>query len=103
MENIGKVLYNIGKMADKKSNVYLCHHCGFKKLLSKKCENCHETEMVSCGPGVEKISEEIINVRRSNQRSYQRKGKRASWIGVSKNGVATVWVSKDYMSSIPRK
>ena len=46
----------------KKSNTYLCHHCGFKKLLSNKCENCHETEMVSCGPGVEKISEEIQTI-----------------------------------------
>ena len=46
----------------KKSNTYLCHHCGFKKLLSNKCENCHETEMVSCVPGVEKISEEIQTI-----------------------------------------
>ena len=46
----------------KKSNTYLCHHCGFKKLLSKKCENCNETEMVSCGPGVEKITEEIQTI-----------------------------------------
>ena len=49
-------------MEHKKSNTYLCHHCGFKKLLSKKCENCNETEMVSCGPGVEKITEEIQTI-----------------------------------------
>ncbi len=46
----------------KKTNTFLCHHCGFKKALSKYCENCHETEMISSGPGIEKISEEIKKI-----------------------------------------
>ena len=46
----------------RKTNKYLCHHCGYKKPLSDKCENCSSYDLVSCGPGIEKISDEIKNI-----------------------------------------
>jgi len=46
----------------RKTNKYLCHHCGYKKPLSNKCENCSSYDLVSCGPGIEKISDEIKNI-----------------------------------------
>ena len=45
----------------RKDNNYLCHHCGFKRKVSQNCENCNDGQMVSCGPGIEKISEEVKN------------------------------------------
>ena len=39
-----------------------CHHCGFNMPLPKKCPNrkCGEEEsLVACGPGVERIAEEV--------------------------------------------
>ena len=46
----------------RKTNKYLCHHCGYKKPLLNKCENCSSYDLVSCGPGIEKISDEIKNL-----------------------------------------
>ena len=46
----------------RKTKKYLCHHCGYKKPLSDKCENCSSHDLVSCGPGIEKISDEIKNI-----------------------------------------
>ena len=46
----------------RKTNNYLCHHCGYKKPLSNKCENCSASNLVSCGPGIEKIRDEIKNL-----------------------------------------
>ena len=46
----------------RKTNKYLCHHCGYKKPLLDKCENCSSHDLVSCGPGIEKISDEIKNI-----------------------------------------
>ncbi len=43
----------------KKSNIFLCHHCGFKKKAFRYCENCNSNSLVSCAPGIEKINEEI--------------------------------------------
>ena len=38
-----------------------CHHCGFTRKIPKECPSCHEKEtLVSCGPGVERIHEEVI-------------------------------------------
>ena len=37
-----------------------CHHCGFQQGLPEKCPNCEDTEsFVPCGPGVERLAEEI--------------------------------------------
>lgn len=37
-----------------------CHHCGHQQKLPEKCPNCEDTEsMVPCGPGVERLAEEV--------------------------------------------
>jgi primosomal protein N' (replication factor Y) (superfamily II helicase) len=37
-----------------------CHHCGFMLPLPEQCPKCGEPEsMVACGPGVERIAEEV--------------------------------------------
>ena len=41
-------------------NLLICHHCGFKKKISNVCDVCNSKDtMKSCGPGVERIEEEI--------------------------------------------
>lgn len=41
----------------------LCHYCGHNIVYPKKCEFCDEEDsFVACGPGVEKIEEEISNI-----------------------------------------
>ncbi len=38
-----------------------CHHCGFYKEIPKECPECHNTDALTpCGPGVERIHEEVI-------------------------------------------
>jgi primosomal protein N' (replication factor Y) len=37
-----------------------CHHCGFSLTLPQKCPNCGEPDaLVACGPGVERVAEEV--------------------------------------------
>lgn len=37
-----------------------CHHCGFSLSIPKKCAKCGEEDtLVPCGPGVERIAEEV--------------------------------------------
>ena len=37
-----------------------CHHCGFSLPLPSKCPKCGEADsLVACGPGVERIAEEV--------------------------------------------
>ena len=37
-----------------------CHHCGFSLPLPEKCPKCGERDaLVACGPGVERIAEEV--------------------------------------------
>ncbi|MBI1954017.1 MAG: primosomal protein N' [Proteobacteria bacterium] len=37
-----------------------CHHCGFETNLAKECPHCHQNDsFVACGPGVERILEEV--------------------------------------------
>lgn len=37
-----------------------CHHCGFSLPLPKRCPKCDtEDALVACGPGVERIAEEV--------------------------------------------
>jgi len=44
----------------KKFNKVMCHHCGFEKKLPEVCPNCEEKDSLkTCGPGVEKIAEEV--------------------------------------------
>lgn len=41
----------------------LCHHCGFSCVVSKNCPQCQEEDsFVACGPGVERIEEEVTKV-----------------------------------------
>lgn len=37
-----------------------CHHCGHMTPVPKACPECHEEEsLVACGPGVERIADEV--------------------------------------------
>ncbi|MFN3746046.1 MAG: primosomal protein N' [Hyphomicrobiaceae bacterium] len=37
-----------------------CHHCGFSMPLPSKCPQCGEADsLVACGPGIERIDEEV--------------------------------------------
>ncbi|MGE0766288.1 MAG: primosomal protein N' [Hyphomicrobiaceae bacterium] len=37
-----------------------CHHCGFSLPLPKRCPKCeNEDTLVACGPGVERVAEEV--------------------------------------------
>lgn len=37
-----------------------CHHCGYTRPKPAECPACHEKEtLISCGPGVERIDEEV--------------------------------------------
>ena len=37
-----------------------CHHCGFSIPLPEKCPKCgEEASLVACGPGVERVAEEV--------------------------------------------
>ena len=41
-------------------NLLTCHHCGYSKSISNICEVCgNKDQMKSCGPGVERIEEEV--------------------------------------------
>ena len=43
----------------KSKNILLCHYCGLKSLLEKNCPKKGKCNFIFCGPGVERISEEI--------------------------------------------
>ncbi|MCT4575609.1 MAG: primosomal protein N' [Alphaproteobacteria bacterium] len=44
----------------KRFNKLMCHQCGFEKKLPESCPSCNEKDsFVMCGPGVEKIAEEV--------------------------------------------
>jgi primosomal protein N' (replication factor Y) len=37
-----------------------CHHCGFSLPMPRRCPKCEEEDtLVACGPGVERIAEEV--------------------------------------------
>lgn len=38
-----------------------CHHCGFSLPIPAKCPKCsEENSLVACGPGVERVAEEVV-------------------------------------------
>lgn len=40
-----------------------CHHCGFEERRPEKCPECDAKEsLVPCGPGVERIADEVANL-----------------------------------------
>ncbi|MFL2896149.1 MAG: primosomal protein N' [Candidatus Pelagibacter sp.] len=53
---------SINLVYHKKKKNLLCHYCGFKSLLNKKCEKKDICEFIFSGPGVERIAEEIKNL-----------------------------------------
>ncbi len=46
----------------KKASRLQCHHCGFGTPFPRECPQCHEMDsLFPCGPGVERILEEVKN------------------------------------------
>ena len=44
----------------KQKNILLCHHCGMQQNLNSDCPSCEsKNSFIACGPGVERIAEEI--------------------------------------------
>ena len=44
----------------KKHNCMICHHCDYRQSLPNNCPECEKEDMlVSCGPGVERLAEEV--------------------------------------------
>ena len=43
----------------KSKNALLCHYCGFKSFLNRKCIDNGSCDFIFCGPGVERIAEEL--------------------------------------------
>jgi primosomal protein N' (replication factor Y) len=44
----------------KNGNKLLCHHCGYNQKVPQNCPECQkEGQLVSCGPGVERVAEEV--------------------------------------------
>ena len=43
----------------KSKNFLLCHYCGYKDNLNKICKDNKPCEFIMCGPGVERIAEEL--------------------------------------------
>jgi primosomal protein N' (replication factor Y) len=38
----------------------VCHHCGYTQRIPSECPECHsESGLAACGPGVERIAEEV--------------------------------------------
>lgn len=47
----------------KKLNKMECHHCGAISKIHTKCPDCNETDsLILCGPGIERINEEIKRI-----------------------------------------
>ena len=47
-------------VSHKQKNALLCHHCGYKEKLHSCCPHCKtEDSFVACGPGVERLAEEV--------------------------------------------
>ena len=46
----------------KKLNKLLCHYCGYKSLLKRKCKDNKDCELLFCGPGVERIFAELKKI-----------------------------------------
>lgn len=46
----------------KTKNILQCHHCGYTVKRPDQCPACGEKALISCGPGVERIYEEVCTV-----------------------------------------
>ena len=43
----------------KKSKKMACHHCGSERKIASSCPECKEETLTLCGPGIERIAEEV--------------------------------------------
>ena len=44
-------------------NILVCHHCGYSRIFKNVCKKCGvEGQIKACGPGVERIEEEIKEI-----------------------------------------
>ncbi len=50
---------SINLVYHKKNNNLLCHYCGFNSSLNRECSKHKKCDFIFCGPGVERISEEV--------------------------------------------
>ncbi len=50
---------SINLVFHKNKNFLLCHYCGFKTKIDRKCKKSNNCEPIFCGPGVERITEEV--------------------------------------------
>ena len=46
----------------KKLNKLLCHHCGYKSVLERKCKDKKDCDFIFCGPGIERIYFELKKI-----------------------------------------
>ena len=46
----------------KNLNKLLCHHCGYKSILSRLCKDKKKCDFLFCGPGVERIFSELKKI-----------------------------------------
>jgi primosomal protein N' len=54
------LIVKLGLWSINLNDLLICHHCGFSKKISNICVSCgNEGQIKACGPGVERIEEEI--------------------------------------------
>jgi len=46
----------------KKTNALICHHCGHTETIPNNCPECLNDTILACGPGVDRIAEEVQNI-----------------------------------------
>ena len=50
---------SINLVYHKNKQILLCHYCGYKSQLTRNCKDNKMCDFIFCGPGVERISEEV--------------------------------------------
>ncbi|MGV3278608.1 primosomal protein N' [Rickettsiales bacterium LUAb2] len=59
----GSITSEVSLVEHKAKKKLICHYCGYTESLSKNCKQCNtENSIISYGPGVEKIAEEIAEI-----------------------------------------
>ena len=53
---------SINLVYHKNNDILLCHYCGIKKTLNRKCKKEGICDFIFSGPGVERISEEVKKI-----------------------------------------
>ena len=53
---------NVNLNFHKNLNKLLCHHCGYKSILSRLCNDKKKCDFLFCGPGVERIFAELKKI-----------------------------------------